>query len=241
MFLIGDIMGRLILIIAVFMTVFAIYFAIDHYRDAYMVIPINAPKVLKAAPFSDWREFAQSNNKFTVVLPVVPQNATEAVPIPNSDKKRDYDMYVSEQLNGTIYMISLITYPNDYNTNDEVPLLHTIVDEMMTTNPNNQLSDIKDETFQGHKAVVYTIKNKEITIKGKSFIDGKTLYILNYMAKNPDFTESEYEHFINSFKLGPAKVPPATAGSPNPTLTPIPKSIPTPTPPSNPGTTGLKP
>jgi hypothetical protein len=236
-------MGRLILIIAVFMSLFAIYFAMDHYRDAYMILPVETSPTLKAAPFSDWREFVQSNNKFTVQLPVVPQNATETVSIPNSDKKRDYDMYVSEQLNGTIYLISLITYPKDFNTADESHLLHEIVDEMVKANPNNQLVEVKDETVQGQKAVGYTINNKEISVKGKAIAEGKVVYIISYMAKTPDFTQAEYEHFINSFKIGPAKVAPVTNGSTNPALIPIPKSPPPPVAPTfgptgSTGTTG---
>lgn len=194
-------MGRIIIIVAVFMAVFAIYFAIDHYKDAYMALPLTPKNEVKAAPFSDWKEYSPESKKFSASFPVVPQNATEVVPIPKSDKKRVYDMFVSEQINGTIYMISQITYPNDYDTSAEKTLLHMIVDEMMTSNPNNKLDKIADEVFQGHKAVAFTIENKEIKIEGKTFMVGKMLYILTYMAKTPDFTDVEFDHFIKSFKL----------------------------------------
>src|ERR1700722_18419536 len=65
---------------------------------------------LNSQNFSDWKEYVPSSKRFKVMLPFTPpQYARNAIEIPNSDKKRRYEMYTSETVNGSLFMINVIT------------------------------------------------------------------------------------------------------------------------------------
>lgn len=171
-------------------------------KNAYKLLPgSTSPTMPAPPPYADWREFVARSGKFKVLLPAVPQYAKEAVDIPNMNKKRQYEMYVSEKINGTIFLISLITYPSDVDTSNTQEMLHGIVEEMMGSKPGNQLISEKAETFDHYPATDFSIRNKETNIQGKAFMINKTIYLLTYIAKKADFEEGEYQHFIDSFQL----------------------------------------
>lgn len=188
-------------------TIFGILFVILillalNIKSAYKAVPMKVSDEMKVPAFAEWREFTAQTGKFEVLLPAAPQYAKEAVPIPNmEDKKRRYEMYVSEKMNSTIFMVSLITYPSDFDMSNIDEMLHSAVDEMMQTNPKNRLTKNEDSQFNGNQALDFEIDNMEYHIAGKVFLVGKTVYLLTYIAKDDNFNLKEYEHFIDSFKL----------------------------------------
>ncbi len=152
-------------------------------------------------PPKDWSKFIPATGKFTVFLPTQPQYAIDIENIPNSDKKRWYEVYVSEELNGSVYLINLITYPIDYKLNDPNEVVDNIVNEIVSSNLNNHSVEFKKETFRGMAAKSFNFKNQSIEVKGEAFLSDNTVYLLTYTALADDFDAKEFNQFINSFEL----------------------------------------
>lgn len=190
------------IVITIFVLLFlGVLFLTSNIQNAYKMLPIKESKKMEVPSYAEWREFTANTGRFRVMVPMPPQYAKDAVEIAGTDKKRLYEMYVSEKINGTIFMISLITYPSEVDTSNVDQILEETVHEMVATNPQNELRDFKDETFRGHKAVNFEIANHEFHVEGEAFMVDKTLYLLTYVAKTEDYNEADYQYFIRSFEL----------------------------------------
>lgn len=193
---------RVVGIIFLFLFIGLIALAVN-IKSAYKALPMETATEVELPPFADWREFTPQAGKFKVLLPIVPQYAKAAVEIPNTDKKRRYEMYISEKVNGTIFMISVITYPPDFDTSDKEQMLNNIINELVTTNAGNRLKEIKNTVYQGHQAIDFNIANKEFDVQGKTFMIDKTVYFITYIARLSDVDNNEYNYFIKSFQIIP--------------------------------------
>lgn len=178
-----------------------VLFFLSEMKNAYKVIPIKESPVLVATPYLEWKDFTSQSGKFVVSFPVPPQNAKDVVNVPRSDLKRTYDMYVSEKNDGTIFMVSVITYPKELVIANSNFLLDEVVDEMMQTNPKNRLLKKEASTYNGMPAIDFKIDNKIYDIEGKVIANNEVIYLLSYLAKKGKFDADEYHHFIDSFKL----------------------------------------
>lgn len=200
-------MSKSVGIIILIAVVAGLFFLVDNIKSAYKVIPITADPTMQVAPFSDWREFVSTTNGFKVSLPDYPQHASQNVSIPKTDKKRKYEMYAAEKVDGTVFMISVITYPSESDLVSPVAATEEIVREMMEKNPNNKLEKIDYTIFEGHEAGDFNIENPDRKIKGKAVVIGKVLYLLTYIAKKENFSEEDYTHFIKTFDFIPMGSP----------------------------------
>lgn len=149
----------------------------------------------------DWHEFSPASEKFKVSFPVLPQHATESLVDPKTKETRQYDMYVSEKDNGTIFMISLITMLENSQAkiNDEV--LKNVIDDLVSTNPHSKIKSMKMGSYREYPAMDFSIESDKVNIDGKAFIVGNTLYLLTSVAKVEDYKSSEFDYFMNSFQL----------------------------------------
>lgn len=194
----------------VFAIIFAVlvggYLLIENMKEAYRILPGNTAGELEVPAFVEWREFIPASGKFKVMLPVVPQYAKETVSIPDTNQKRWYEMFVSEKMDSTLFLISLITYPPGVDISNTEMMLRGIVDEMVYSKVGNKLKEFENTTFQNHQAVRFDIVSKEFNIKGIAMMVDKTTYLLTYVAKEDNFNEAEYQHFITSFQLTPPKL-----------------------------------
>lgn len=178
-----------------------VIFLATNLKDAYKVLPGSTTPILNADPHASWREFSPQSGSFKVLFPAVPQFAKEAVNIPNTDKKRRYEMYASETINGTVFMVSVITYPQDYDTTSKAQTIQSVIDELVASDPANHLLESRDTVFLDFPAMDFHMVNKEFDIEGKSFMNDKTVYVLTYVARNNDYDQKDYDYFINSFHL----------------------------------------
>lgn len=149
----------------------------------------------------DWTKFVPFTGKFTIYLPKAPKYAIDIANEPNTDVKRWYEMYASEEVNGTVFLVNLISYHPSFDLTDTQRILHNVVNEMISSNINNKVLEITDGTFQDRKAVFFHFENESIEVKGVAFLAGITVYQLTYTALKVNFNEEEYEEFIHSFEL----------------------------------------
>lgn len=165
--------------------------------------PSGAVTAQKANPsvFSDWEEFKDPNGKFKAQLPSPPQFVKGLAEIPTNNGKRRYEIYASQELNGNLFMINVMTYPSDFDTSDANETLRSIVDETIQSNPANRLINSKESIYQDHPALDFDIDNPMVKSQGKAFIMGKTVYILLYAAHQKNFFPAEYQKFVDSFSI----------------------------------------
>ena len=193
----------------VFVTLAIIFIVIMGFRmmkDSYMLLPLKEqqPTNLTAFNFQDWHEFTAPSGNFKVLFPALPQHATENVDDPKTKEKRKYDMYVSQQDNGTIFMISRITFPDLGSKEESNEILKQIMNDMVASNPSNKLSMMQEGDYKGHPSIDFSIENGELTIDAKTFIVDDTLYILTRIVKSQNYTRDEFLFFVNSFELIPS-------------------------------------
>lgn len=150
--------------------------------------------------FHKWHEFSSPTAKFKVQFPTLPQHATDTIDDPKTKELREYDMYVSEKENGTIFMISIIKMMNKDVKIDENALTN-VMNDILATSPQSKLKTMQMGTYQAHPSLDFSIENDQVNIDGKAFLDGNTLYLLTSAAKLPNYQKDEFNFFVNSFEL----------------------------------------
>lgn len=146
----------------------------------------------------DWHLFTPPSGEFKVLLPSLPQHATEKFDDPQTKKHRQYNMYVAEKENGSLFMISVITIGE---TQIDKSMLSSVVNDLMARNPNALVKSLEISQFQDNPAIDFSIQNDDVLIDGKAFVVDNTLYVLTYASKSILYNKSEYQYFINSFSL----------------------------------------
>ena len=151
------------------------------------------------AEFETWHEYTSPLSKFKVLLPVLPQHGQDTVNAPDAPGKREYDLYVSEKDDGTIFMISLIKILNDQKLDENT--LTAVMNDILKATPNNKLKTMQLGKYKEYSAIDFSIENDEVNINGKAFIVGNTLYLLTSVSKMMNYKKQEFELFVNSFQL----------------------------------------
>lgn len=151
----------------------------------------------------NWHEFTAPGNQFKVLFPTLPQQANEQLKDPKTKGSRQYEMFVSEKDNGTIFMINIITLLEKPPADSDEKILSGIMNEMVSSSPQSKLKNMKMGRYRNFPALDFSIENQELTIDGKVFVEGNTLYLLSSIAKAATYQPEEFEFFVNSFQLLP--------------------------------------
>lgn len=181
------------------------FYLIPSLRNSYKILPgILYDKTTTSSDkedFSTWQDFIPRSGLFKVLLPHTPQYAKDLVSIPDSDKKRRYDMYASEKIDGTLFLISVITYPSEVDTKNSHEILNQTVNELMQSNVDNRLISRKEIQFEKYPAVDFSMNNRDFHVQGRAILVDKIVYVVSYITRKNDFDPVEYQHFIDSFEL----------------------------------------
>lgn len=171
-------------------------------KDSLSPPPLQEEGVnLEGFEFQNWHEFIAPNEKFTVLLPSLPQHATKNVIDQNTQEPRNYEMYVAEKPDGTIFMITLITFEDAIKNSDTDKLMRRMMNDMMDTNPNNELRSVETKKYKGLDSLDFSFGNTDVNIDAKTFVIGDTLFILARIVNVQNYNADEFNFFINSFDL----------------------------------------
>lgn len=149
---------------------------------------------------SGWRHFLPSTGKFSVDLPVMPQQASEMINDAMTQQLRRYEMYVSEGADGTVYLINLITYPSDADMKDPQKLFKSFIDDLLASNPRNQLISSTSAAHQGLDGMEFKMKTQDAIMNSKMFLEGSTLYVLSKVSKT-ETDNGDFDKFVSSFRI----------------------------------------
>ncbi|MBB65104.1 MAG: hypothetical protein CMO81_08575 [Waddliaceae bacterium] len=148
-----------------------------------------------------WREYNSTDGGFRVEFPAFPQHVKEYYALADTGLLLEYDVYVVEEEDGTIYMMSLITYPQEIDTSDTTAILHGLKEEMMQSNETNALQSEEQTQYKGVDALNFVIQNQEADINSRALMNDHTLYLLSVIDRKNQFQRDDYMHFVNSFEL----------------------------------------
>lgn len=180
-------------LILIFMIVLGIesYYVYHYFRDAE----------ISKYNLSTWKEFNPRSGLFQISLPNPPQYGKDFSEIPNSDKKRRYDIYASEKVDGTLFLVTAITYPPEYEMEPSDDIHDLNIRELMHSKENSQLNKMFQNAMDDRNYTDFNFQNNEFDVQGRSIHDDHIVYLLTYITKKENVDGAEYEHFINSFKI----------------------------------------
>ncbi len=150
-----------------------------------------------------WHEFTAPSEKFRVLVPSLPQHATEKLEDPQTKEPRQYDMYVSEKDDGSIFMISIITMLDKTQGKVDEGVVSKIIHDMTKASPESKLKAMNMGKYGEHQAIDFSIEGARVNIDGKAFMVENTLYILTAAAQPKYYNRKEVDFFLNSFRLLP--------------------------------------
>lgn len=146
-----------------------------------------------------WQPY--TTKSFHVILPGSPQHIKEKMVLTNSNEAIEYDMYLVQQSVGSTFMISLIRYPDTYDTSDSKQLLEAITNEMLSNNSESQLISSKSGTFLGCPSIDNVIQNPTLHIFMRAFLSNKTLYVVTVVDGQEERAKDNLEKVLNSFQI----------------------------------------
>ncbi|MDB6080775.1 MAG: hypothetical protein JWO53_47 [Chlamydiia bacterium] len=190
--------------VVIFLAVIALDQWRKHSSDAESIEGKESAEKITALDQSEWKEFTPSNDKFKVMLPVLPHHASDTVPLTSGQGSVTYDMYLSQERDGTTCMISLIQYPNDFDTSKPGDMLDNVMNQLMAGNPSNRLRNVQKGLFHNVQALDFSIENNGVFVRSKTFLAGKTLFVLTLVDRNSSSIEEQFKTFSDSFEFGSA-------------------------------------
>lgn len=146
-----------------------------------------------------WKNFSAAT--FTIQLPSLPQHVSEKVSLSNSQDLVKYDMYLVQQPVGSTFMISLIHYPESFDTSDATSVLESITKEMLSNNSESKLLSSLHGQFCGKPSIDNVIANSSLYVYMRAFISGKTLYVINVVDQEDVRAKSHFDKALASFHL----------------------------------------
>lgn len=191
-------MNRFLIYLVILGVLLAVFLSTYYAKDSYELLPVNTTLNENPEPLDkSWFQYESPKGEFTVSMPLLPQTATQDIQDPKTAEVRHYEMYVAQTDDGTIYMISLITLPNQ----PDQDTLTKIMSDMVSANKGNKLNSSKIGLYQGMPSLDFSIDKDQHFIEAREFINGNTVYLLSTISKAEYKNKSHFNYFINSFKF----------------------------------------
>lgn len=149
---------------------------------------------------STWKIYHPSNDQFEVRFPALPQHVAETHPNANLDQTK-YDVYLAQETDGTVYMISMTQYPDAKDVSKANDLLEGILKGAVVSNPKNQLIYSESITYFNLPALEFVIQNSDFSTKSKAILAAKTLFVVTVMGRDSGKLENDYKEFAGSFRI----------------------------------------
>ena len=186
-----------LVILAAMMVLFVI---VSYFPLFYSLLPSQQGPKPAGVSNLEWRLYKAKNGSFSAKFPAIVLHATDTQASPSGDKV--INTYVSEQHDGSIYMVSVITFPKESQSDDEYhSRLTDVMKGLLKGNPDNIAWGISYGKFLNFDDLTFGIENKEQMMINKVFLKGKDLYLLSYAAKKNLFEQANFQAFLDNFQI----------------------------------------
>jgi hypothetical protein len=149
----------------------------------------------------EWQEYSSPSNRFSVILPELPQHVVGGRPMPTGKEEIHYDTFLSMAKEGTVILINVIDYPSSVNVTDTKGVLQAAVDEIRGSNPANQILKNEVGVSLGYPSMDFTIGNKEAAVQGRAILKGHALFVLTVADPDPRVASSVFTKMADSFRI----------------------------------------
>ena len=161
---------------------------------------ISAPLAAEST-FNEWKKMESSSGKCSIALPDVPEHMQQTMMLPEENTELKYDVYVAGQERKAVYMVLIAEYPNVVNQSYAQMSLESFLNGILTQNPYNRLIFADLVEVDGNKGLDFFIRTKDVYFKGRAIMANNQLYLLAMECEVQNYTEDEFNYFINSFQF----------------------------------------
>lgn len=148
-----------------------------------------------------WQEYSSPSNRFSASLPELPQRVVGVRPMPTAKEEIRYETFLSMTKSGSILMINVIDYPPSVDVTDSKGVLKAAADEILGSNPMNQMLKSEVGVSLGYPSMDFTISNKEATVQGRDVLKGHTLFVLTVADHDPRVASTLFNKMADSFRI----------------------------------------
>lgn len=160
-----------------------------------------AKEVHVEAVNGNWQEFHSVGGKCTMRFPKSPDHLSEKMRLPEEGFDLKYDAYISAVDQKTVFMLLIAQYPEFVDESYARMSLEGFLNGILTHNPNNQLIFADLSLVEGHEALDFFIRTGGVYFKGRALMVKNSLYLMAMECEVQNYDESNYNTFVNSFKL----------------------------------------
>jgi len=153
------------------------------------------------AGHKQWRELSSKDHNFCILLPGYPQHVTYSVPTPSEKGPIKYETYVTQEKEGTTFMLSIIEYPHPLTEGQKEGLLLEVQGEYQKGNVQNELAYSEQGLFDGFPSIDFLLSGKKISIRARGVVVGSKLYILTLIDHSIQDVEDHFRRYASTFQL----------------------------------------
>jgi hypothetical protein len=171
-------------------------------KQSYKIFPVDAMRARdeSASPYLEWQKYTPLSNAFTVMMPLIPQHATEKITDKNTGAVRLYNMYVAEKANGTIFMVNLITFVEGISEEDGPKILNTLMEEIIGSGKDIADFSLEQKTFKKAPSLNFSYTKGGRAIHTILFRNKNIIYMLSSVGSIEHFNPKDFVFFTESFE-----------------------------------------
>ena len=148
-----------------------------------------------------WQEYTSPSSRFSTSFPELPQRVVGVRPTSTAKEEIRYESFLSMAKSGSILMINVIDYPPSVDVTDSKGVLKAAAEEILGSNPTNQMLKSEAGVSLGYPSMDFTIGNKDATVQGRDILEGHTLFVLTVADHDPRVASTLFNKMADSFRI----------------------------------------
>jgi len=151
--------------------------------------------------YEHWKPFNSQEHSFLVKFPADVDSQTFTVLDPRSKEKQYYDIFASQELDSTIYVINVIQFPPGKNPKNDPYLIEYKIQDIIANGRNSHLVSSKKTSLFDQDTTEFVIEGENYRIRGAMFVFEDKLYLLSMTASKKDDSKKDWDYFVKSFSI----------------------------------------
>lgn len=160
-----------------------------------------APRQTTPLQQKEWAEFHSVVGRCKMQFPGAPEHVSQKLNGPEPGYDLNYDAYISALDERTVFMLLVAQYPAFVDETYAQMSLEAFLNGILTYNPENQLIFADLLLVEGHEALDFFIRTGSVYFKGRAVMVKNSLYLMAMECDVQIYDESNYNKFVQSFKL----------------------------------------
>ncbi len=151
--------------------------------------------------FKNWKKVRSTEGKCSATFPKTPEQLQQKMAMKGEEKELQYYVYVADHNRKEVFMVLIAQYPGKVNQEDAVKNLEYFLNTLIAQNSKNRLLGADLIEVQGYPGMDFFIRTDQVYFKGRAIQANNSLYLLAMECEIPNYQESHYNFFVESFEL----------------------------------------